>query len=102
MGTAKVVGGSEIPFRSVLTEIPDRPVQRNYSLRKGHCERSISVEPRTGNYSRERTCRATAMPSVEVAGLHAAPFFGLRIPRGNDGWAAKICRGSVGLQSAAP
>ena len=91
MGTAEVLGGSEIPFRSVLTEIPDRPVQRNYSLRKGHCVRSISVEPRTGNYSREHTCRATPMPSVEVAGLHAAPFFGLRIPLGNDGWAAKIC-----------
>jgi hypothetical protein len=45
VGTAKVVDGSQIPFRSVLTEIPDRPVQRNDSLRKGHCERSVSVEP---------------------------------------------------------
>jgi hypothetical protein len=45
LGSARIVGGGEIPFRSVLTEIPDRPVQRSDSLRNGHCERSISVEP---------------------------------------------------------
>ena len=43
MGTAEVLGGSEIPFRSVLTEIPDRDVQGNDGLRKSHCERSLNT-----------------------------------------------------------
>ena len=36
---------------------------------------------------------ATKLQSVDVAGLHAAPFFGFCIPRGNNGRTSEVRRG---------
>ena len=49
--------------------------------------------PEPDSHSRERTGCTAKLQSVEVAGLHAAPFFGFCIPRGNDGRASEVRRG---------